>query len=120
MSARSTVAKLQNNSGRTLYLDSTSIQLAHGEWVTYPPEKIPNGQTGQWQTDSDGFMTGTEGRLQYQFADDDGIENVRVYWDNPYIGNNGYSITVSAAGYKVGYDGGSGDNATVNYYIKQE
>ncbi|MBN3746603.1 Crystal protein ET79 [Burkholderia sp. Se-20373] len=119
MSARSTVVKLQNNSGSTLFLDSASINLLHGEWKTYPPEKIPNGQAGEWESDSDGFMTGTEGKLQYQFADGGGIENLRLYWDNPYYGSNGYSITVSAAGYKVGYDGGSGDNATVTFYIKQ-
>lgn len=121
MSARSTVVKLKNNSGNKLMLNSASISLPHGEWASgkYPPVKILDGQTGEWESDSSGFMTGTEGKLEYQFADDGDVATVRIYWGNPFNGRNGYSITVSSDHYKVGYEGGSGDNATVDFYINK-
>lgn len=119
MSARSVNATLNNNTSFALQLLTSSISLLHGEWTTYPPSTIPAGGTGNWQSDSDGFATGTEGSLVYQFIYSNNgalsIETLKVYWDDPFAGGNGYSITCSVPALKVGYSGGDGDNASVTY-----
>lgn len=124
MSARSVNASVKNESRVNLQLLTSSISLPHGEWVSYPEARLSPNDTTSWQTDSDGFMTGTEGSFTYQFIYDgpDGpsIETVKFYWDNPYAGGNGYSITCSVPkpAFDVSYSGGSGNNATVVYHFK--
>ena len=124
MSARSTTVKVENYSSVKLQLDQASLQLEHGEWVTYPPKTIPAAQggepgRGEWENDSDGFMTGDEGRCAYHFVDRDlDIQTIRFSWDNPYVGSNGYQITTTSNQVKTSYEGGGGNNATVTYYIK--
>lgn len=124
MSARSVKANLHNNTGYYLQILPDSISLLHGEWTTYPPAQIAPGGTGTWQTDSDGFLTGTEGSLKYQFVDlrttPASIQYVKCYWDDPYAGSNSYSITTSAADVKCSWSGGEGDNATVDYFAKAQ
>ncbi len=119
MSDRSVNASMLNDTNVTLRLLTSSISLPHGEWVTYPPANLAPGDTARWQTDSDGFMTGTEGSFTYQFIyigeSEPSIETVKLYWDNPYVGGNGYSISCSVPAFKTGYSGGDGDNATVTY-----
>lgn len=124
MSARSVNATLNNNASFNLQLLTSSINLQHGEWTTYPPSNILAGGNGNWQTDSDGFLTGTEGSLVYQFIytgnGTTSIETLKVYWDDPYDGSNGYSITSSVPALKVGYTGGDGNNATVVFSVSDK
>jgi len=119
MSARSVRATFSNGLKVTLHLLGTS--LVHGEWTTNPPSTIAPGGTGEWQSDSNGFMTGTEGTCTYQFVYTAGaeptIESVKMYWDNPFRGSDAYSITCSVPEIKVGWSEGNGDNATVHYKI---
>ena len=115
-SARSVLAYFNNQTSFTLTLQSASLQ--GGEWVTKPPGTIAAGTKGKWQSDSDGFMTGTEGTCIYHLNDGQTTE-CKLHWDNPYTGSNSYRIEVSTETFKGTYDGGSGDNAMVNYYVSK-
>ena len=71
-----------------------------------------------WESESQGFMTGTQGYVVYTMLD--GSTTVTINWDNPYWGSNEYSIVIDGlhkSNYSGSYDGGSGDNATVNFTL---
>jgi hypothetical protein len=119
MAARSTIVKVVNRSSYKLFLVQSSLQLQHGIWDSYPPQKIAAEGTGSWETESDGFMTGDEGQCAYQFIDEGGesISKITITWDDPFVGSNQYSISSDSASVKVSYSGGGGNNATVTYTI---
>ncbi len=114
MAARSTNVTLQNNT--TLTLTRTNANLSHGIWSQnlYPPQTIDSNSKGNWQSESDGFMTGTEGTVTYQFLNAAG--SVTINWDNPYAGSNSYSHSVPK-GYILEQTGGSGNNAVVTFTL---
>ncbi len=115
MSSRSTTVKLINNTPATLKL--TNAKLSHGVWSQnmYPPETINGNSDGIWMSESDGFMTGTEGTVTYALPN--GAGNVVIHWDNPYVGSNSYSDSVPS-GYQISRSGGGGDNATVTFTLE--
>lgn len=123
MAARSTNVIFINESGAALV--RSFWNLSHGIWSqdVLPPEQIAAGTptnpaTATWESESQGFATGTEGQAAYTFPD--GQTTVAIYWDNPYSGSNGYGITFSgpdAGSYQGSYTGGEGDNATVTFTI---
>jgi len=114
MASRSTNVTLINNTDLTLIL--TQATLSHGVWSDglYPPEKIAPHSKGNWQSESDGFMTGTEGTVTYTV--ENGTGNVVIHWDNPYAGGNGYSSS-APNGYEISQSGGSGNNAVVTFTL---
>lgn len=94
-SARSVIVHLQNTWYCTLELASKS--LSHGVWIKggQPPAVIAPGATGTFGSESNGFMTDTEGWAVYNLeqCDDPAYNNawVHVYWDNPYVGADSFS-----------------------------
>jgi hypothetical protein len=98
MAKRSVVVQLVNNTQYLLSIDSNNFSLDHGEWTTKPPPYIQDNKTGQWESESDGVMTGTEGHCGY-FIQDEYIDTtpnwVYVYWDDPYYGGNERGCSVS-------------------------
>jgi hypothetical protein len=75
----------------------------HGQFTDpwFPPAVIQPGEIGQWRTESDGIMTGTEGNARYSTGVIDGggnahTEFIESYWDNPYVGTNEASMSVVA------------------------
>lgn len=116
--ARSVLSTVDNQTGREL--SRQSEHLDHGIWTEneYPPEIIAANSTKQYQAESQGFMTGTEGYSIYKI--DDGL-TVKFYFDNPYIGSNGYKTSVDGEGagdYDVSFSGGGGNNSRVTYTLK--
>ncbi|MFJ8471138.1 aegerolysin family protein [Kitasatospora sp. NPDC094011] len=99
-------------------LGRTYDRLNWGIWSDnqLPRGNIPPGRSGSWQSESDGFMTGTEGEVQYLLA---GAGNVTVHWNNPYTGSNSYSCTAPAH-YTCSRTGGGGDNATVAFTVSHD
>lgn len=93
------------------------MNLPHGIWVIVPPEVIPPGGTGVFESESDGFATGTEGSVQYSIDRSSNI--VGLSWDNPYVGSNSYGHT-QPAGYTISQQGGGGDNANVTFTLSHE
>ncbi|MYQ48944.1 Crystal protein ET79 [Streptomyces sp. SID4985] len=113
--ARSTRVTLTNYSGRSFV--RTGASLSHGIWSenTLPPSLINPSDSGSWQSESDGFLTGTEGRATYTMS---GGGTVSVGWDNPFSGHNSYSCDVSA-GFACDRVGGDGDNARVTFTVRR-
>jgi hypothetical protein len=64
------------------------MELDHGEWTDQPPELI--GNRAEWESESDGVATGTEGRVTYQIETIDGerLGEARLHLDNPFVGSN--------------------------------
>jgi hypothetical protein len=90
--ARSFRITLFNLSGRTL--NRTNLAIMHGIFSgngnDVPPEQVPSPARVVWESESDGFATGTEGSVTY--ATDAG--EVFIHWNNPFVGSNGLGIGV--------------------------
>ena len=118
-SARSITAVLSNKTDATL--ERRHCTLDHGAWTNFPPEKIQPHGSGSWLTESDGFMTGTEGKISYTIVMEkaggqkETLGQVTLHWDNPYAGSNSFDATVTANAYEAVHTGGSGFNATVEW-----
>ncbi|GGU49404.1 aegerolysin family protein [Streptomyces lavendofoliae] len=106
--ARSTHVTFNNHTDRLMV--RTDARLSWGVWTAnqYPPEAIPPGNTRSWQSESEGFATGTQGEATFALQ---GVGDVKVKWNNPYVGGNGYECS-APAGYQCRRSGGSGDNAS--------
>lgn len=88
MAARTVRTIFTNGSSRTLTLKAE--HLDHGEWphpFLRPPKTIAVGETVEWESASDGVMTGTEGWAEYA-PNDSKVHHIRVKWDNPFVGGN--------------------------------
>ncbi len=95
MAARSVRCTLKNLSKHDLTLESAKLDW--GEWSTgsSAPQKITAGAEATWSTESDGFMTGTEGTAVFTVAGLGG--KFKVWWNNPFCGKNHYSQTPEPA-----------------------
>lgn len=93
MAARSVTCTLFNESASH---DLTLVEatLEHGIWSRQgePPGVVPRGSEGVWESESNGFMTGTEGRAVYAVGDS--AVRVAFHWNNPFIGENSFSQRV--------------------------
>jgi hypothetical protein len=81
-----------------------------------PPFTITAGETVTWQSESDGFMTGTEGSVRYGIGTNGG--EFTLHWDNPFVGHNSYDEQ-APPGWTLLRSGGPGDNASVGYAFEQ-
>lgn len=95
MAARSVRCTLKNRSKHDLTLESSTLD--HGVWSpsSSAPQKIAAGAEASWSTESDGFMTGTEGTAIFTIAGLGG--KFKVWWNNPFCGKNHYSQTPEPA-----------------------
>ncbi|MFH8749508.1 hypothetical protein ACH4GK_26920 [Streptomyces rimosus] len=110
---RSTHVTLENRTGVSMTRKWAS--LTHGEWQanSYPPEMIGSNSSAAWQSQSDGFATGTEGEAVYVTN----YGEIYVKWNNPYVGSNSYTCTASG-GHSCERSGGSGNNASVTFTVR--
>ncbi|WP_380282901.1 Crystal protein ET79 [Kitasatospora purpeofusca] len=114
--ARSTTVNLTNNAGTLLVRDGSS--LSGGIWSDgmLPPSVVQPGVTAKWASESEGFMTGTAGEVSFTVA---GVTSkVKVSWNNPYVGSNGYNCSVPY-GYVCTWQGGGGNNAAVSFTLSR-
>lgn len=115
MAARSVTITFQNETDTTL--TKLSEHLDHGEWDVHPPQVIGPHAVVSWKSESNGFMTGTQGSAAYQMANRPG--QVQVSWDNPYVGSNSYRQS-APQGFTIGESGGSGDDAQVAFTLRPD
>jgi hypothetical protein len=94
-----------------------SSPLSHGEWDVPPPPVIPAGVVTAWTSQSDGFLTGTQGTAQYQVGADPS-HVLTLEWDNPYAGSNSYSASVPQP-FNVAQHGGPGDNSFIVWQVRR-
>ncbi|KAF8306319.1 hypothetical protein DL93DRAFT_2172151 [Clavulina sp. PMI_390] len=96
-SVRSVRVTLKNYTN--MVLSRHNAKLDGGFWSDnlFPPESIGNGTQDEpveveWASQSGGFMTGTTGQVVYGLGDVK--STMEVYWNNPYIGQNGWSVNL--------------------------
>lgn len=111
--ARSTQIKFHNGTGCQLNLQSYGLD--HGIWSQEPPATVHNTGDVSWQSESNGFMTGTEGSVTYKTSNcEEGWRNdrtIRLHWNNPYVGSNGRDTDGTDSGFRAVFEGGGGNNA---------
>ncbi|MFD8979027.1 Crystal protein ET79 [Streptomyces sp. NPDC059564] len=110
---RSVRVKVVNGSGTLLA--RTGAELKWGIWSgdSLPPSLINPNARADWQTESEGFMTGTEGSAEYVLA---GGGKVVFRWNNPFSGSNSYACEVPAT-HSCATAGGGGKNAEVVFTV---
>ncbi|SOB78787.1 hypothetical protein [Streptomyces sp. 1331.2] len=120
--ARSTTVHLTNGSGCTL--QRTDYSLAHGIWSPgmEPSPTVGNGWGAVFASESNGFLTGTEGTVTYRAYDcEEGWRNGRtvvLHWANPYAGSNSYDEAGTDLGaFRTTREGGTGNNADVSWGV---
>ncbi|MGA4844349.1 aegerolysin family protein [Streptomyces sp. G45] len=118
--ARSTKVYFENRTGCILV--NTASSLDHGIWTNGVPRDVSDGQTITWESESSGFMTGTEGRAEFTAYECSNSslnrKQVRVHWDNPFVGSNKYDEDGTDGAFKMTRSNGSGNNATVNWKVE--
>jgi hypothetical protein len=114
MPARSTHLIFHNNTA--FLLSRTDGGLDHGVF-TEPfsfVDRIAPGTTVDWETESDGVGTGTEGFVNYRIGD--GPASLHIHWDNPFSGTNKYNEFV-ADEFELFHTGGTGNNTIVDFTL---
>lgn len=112
-------ATLINKTDKTLTLVTQSQHLDHGEWTTLAPPSVDPHDIAEWMSESDGFATGTEGRLNYLIDGEPETNTVWCYWDDPFSGDNKYNAS-APPGYKVTFKGSTdGTDAVVVYKLEK-
>lgn len=116
MAARSVACTLINQTGEPLSLAGPP-QLDHG--ILTPGQAPPPscGGSAAWSAESEGFMTGTEGRVTYRGPSG----SVVLYWDNPFIGGNEYNATPAGDYFIVKLQGPKvGANVSATYVVDRK
>lgn len=109
--ARSTHVRLVNLTDRVWTFGEASLRS--GNWSRSLPQWIAPYDEGNWESESNGAMTGTEGKASYSTE----RGPVEVRWNNPFIGSNTYSCQVPS-GYWCERTDGSGNNASVTFVVR--
>ncbi len=113
MAERSTKLNFKNSLQFTFIREEHD--LSHGIWKNSPPSKIDG--SASWESESDGYMTGTEGYVKYSMVPNIILEHLYLKWDNPYLGSNSYNSSCDA-NYEIINFNARGDNATVNFDLR--
>lgn len=110
--ARSTRVTVVNKT--TVEWTRVDAVLSHGTWTSQPPQTLAANASGTWQSESNGFLTGTEGWVVYGTE----VGQVEIYWNNPFSGSNNYKCrTPPSSGYSCRVTGGSGNNASATFEV---
>lgn len=116
--SRSIDITLVNKTDKVLHWSDSGLD--HGERKVTAPDTIWPERKGRWMLESNGFMTGAEGWMNWRI-DENGSAVVKLEYNNPFTGSNGYSGWVAGDGserYVVDREGGSGDNAKVVFTVR--
>jgi hypothetical protein len=111
--SRSTKVRLINYTDKTL--QNPKFEAEWGVFTKEPPSVIEPHNTAEWETESKGVMTGTEGWVEFELSDGSG--KLRLWWNNPYVGGNRYKPE-DPKGYQTCFQGGRGDNAEVIFEFR--
>lgn len=116
MAARSTRIVLHNQTDFALI--DPQVDLPHGQWTDpwQPKPRIEAHAIGEFRSESDGVMTGTEGSVRYRIDNGAGA-SVYVHWDNPFDGRNSYH-QFTDVGLEVFHRGGDGNEASIDVFLR--
>ncbi|MEV4741237.1 hypothetical protein [Streptomyces sp. NPDC049555] len=116
--ARSTAISVHNETGCDFYRIGQSLD--HGIWTTEVPELVKDGNWANWASESNGFMTGTEGRAFFQTGNcantSLNYKRIELHWDNPFVGSNNYGEQGDS--FSFTREGGKGNNTSVSWKIR--
>ncbi|MEV1243800.1 hypothetical protein ACIBO2_13135 [Nonomuraea sp. NPDC050022] len=114
--------KLANDRSSLCDLKLMRIRLDHGLWVSTPPDLIPKGVTGVWQSESSDIFVGTDGSAEYLTRDClDGrlnSRNVRVNWFTSFLAATSYDADGTDPAFRVDINGDSEEHATVRFTLR--
>ena len=96
----------------------TSVIANHGVYAGEPPARIEANSQATFRMESNGFMTGCEGRCTY--AADGGQGGLSFWYNNPYAGSNGYSESCTIPGVGMERQGGEGHDAVITWFIRKQ
>ncbi|WP_395844821.1 aegerolysin family protein [Cystobacter fuscus] len=115
MASRSVTVTFTNNTSQALVLANAALQGGTWSQNMYPPSQINPGQKVTWESESNGFATGTQGTVTYNVQN--GAGQAMMSWNDPFSGSNAY--TQSATGpYRISPpSGGDGNNANVAFTL---
>lgn len=87
MPARSVIDFVLNTTDTALNLVMQSQRLDHGERSPggMLPTTIPPGGSGHFGSESDGFLTGTQGSVSDSVSNEPDDHPANFYWDNPFM-----------------------------------
>jgi hypothetical protein len=108
MAARSARVTVHNST--QFRLTTARTQVLHGVWTTKPPTSIDPNADATFASESNGFLTGTEGRTTFTSA----AGQFDIHWDNPFSGSNSYDGH-APDDFAVTVVGGSGAHANVTF-----
>jgi hypothetical protein len=117
MAARSVDCTLVNKTGEALSFSSADASLDHGIFSPgrEPPPKCD--ASAAWAGESDGFMTGTEGKVTYRGPSG----AVTLQWNNPFVGGNDYGASALGEYYIEHFTGPKvGSNVSATYVVNRK
>jgi hypothetical protein len=82
---RSVILEVNNTTGRVLALHGSGDH-DWGGFRELPPDAIPPRTSRLFTSQSNGFLTGTSGSVQYRLDDEGTIFHLE--WSNPFLGDN--------------------------------
>jgi hypothetical protein len=101
MAQRSVNASLFNDTSYVLTL--SSFNVTNGKTVASPPQTIPAGGTGSWETENEDLFTGTAGNVVYVGNASTGNFSVTCNWNDPFVGDDQFSGSTTLPGAHVSY-----------------
>jgi hypothetical protein len=108
MAARQFLCRIQNVGQGPL--TRVRDQLEHGSWTqgflpSQSAQIINPGETKTFQSESDGFLTGTQGSVTYSgLTNDPSLDFLKVSWDLPYWAPDSQSLEQSVTVERARYD----------------
>lgn len=89
-----------------------------GEWKASPPSTIGFNSAGKMGTTSNAWLHGAGGWVKYKVKSDGAI--LTFNWVNPYAGSISYHVSADPDDYYFTQSGGSGNNASVTWYVRRK
>ncbi|WP_411343542.1 aegerolysin family protein [Paenibacillus sp. WLX1005] len=112
MAQREVHISVINVTDSELVLEDKTV-LDHGEWAVSPTNVPNNAKPVNFEADSDGFSTGVEGTIYYKLPQGE----ITLYFDDPFVGSDGFSAQSSSPAYNIQVIGGSGNVCNVTYLV---
>ena len=125
--ARSFFVSIKNFTGKTW--DRGDVRLPHGMWTEpngFPSEHIAKAHFDDagdlvpgedwFESESDGFATGTEGFVEYTAQGTAGT--LRIHFNNPFVGGNEFTAN-GPNQFTYGWGDPGGSNANITLQIQK-
>jgi hypothetical protein len=118
--ARSTSLTL--NSYVDCLLARSDMRLVRGIWTKEPPLVVGRWGRGDWGSESNLILSGTEGTVTYTtWGCADSVRDskaIKVHWKNPYFGKNDYDANGTDPMFRITWNATGSNNANVAFTLE--